>query len=768
MKSLRREQQIEFYNREIQKILSDYKAYLDSKCIDLLNKGELYIGAFEYIDELRNQVIFSFSKENLPKTKIPLTATKPKTTEVFKSAFKENTYSHYRKNDVLSSSECYGVYYHETNGKFNVGFNSVDVDFLNVLQKEDKIVFGISDPPLKYYYNLIQVTKNNIKSSIVDDILLSKYDLGNFNPTHIENSLELIGRYKDELHNEETIIIQGPPGTGKTFFISRLIAEFSKDRKSVLVATLANRSLLELAKKYFSISDSNKEVVYKSNLTLEESKEVKGLKSVPKDFLPTEGNILLTTFYKMSGLAIEKISSPIYDYVILEEASQCFLGTIAIAKLLGKKVILVGDPLQLPPVVNQDNPNRISNSIDLMLDSFSYYASTHSCPKFRFTTTYRFSENACRQTNTFYENSLKSKSEIQKDNQVLNKLSAIYNNEGGSSLFYYDSSDLKKMFDFIYTEVTTLLHLNPNFEIALLSSTKKGVKLLRDNLLFKFNDTQNRIVVNTVDGVQGLTVDFCFYFTYSEGSPSFSFKLNRFNVATSRSRYCTLILLDKAYSIVKPYKGLVDEFISKCELGVPNQSLMNNSLGTYNKGINKKNLAESIHVESPENNDTQSKQVLKIVDKIDLSKFEKPKKEIKKDKENIYIIDTNVFVDYPDIISKIDKQYQIVLSAKVIDELDYLKISLTEEQKKNVHRAIKQINDSFDKRNLKMDRADLTLLPDDFNKKSPDNFILSVALKYKNENPIMLTSDNGLQIKAKGLDITTITLKDFLKQKKYY
>ncbi len=43
----------------------------------------------------------------------------------------------------------------------------------------------------------------------------------------------------------------------------------------------------------------------------------------------------------------------------------------------------------------------------------------------------------------------------------------------------------------------------------------------------------------------------------------------------------------------------------------------------------------------------------------------------------------------------------------------------------------------------------------------------SVALKYKDENPIMLTSDNGLQIKAKGLKITTITLKDLLKQLKY-
>ena len=164
---------------------------------------------------------------------------------------------------------------------------------------------------------------------------------------------------------------------------------------------------------------------------------------------------------------------------------------------------------------------------------------------------------------------------------------------------------------------------------------------------------------------------------------------------------------------------------------------------------------------------TLTQSALKIVGKIDLSKFEKPKKEIRKDKENLYIIDTNVFVDYPEIISKIDNKYKIILSAKVIDELDYLKTSLTADQKKNVQKALRLINENIDKRGIKMDTADLSLLPNDFSKKSPDNFILSVALKYSEENPIMLTSDNGLQIKAKGLDITTITLKEFLKQTKY-
>jgi rRNA-processing protein FCF1/DNA polymerase III delta prime subunit len=749
MKKLTKEQQYTFYNKEIETIREEYNSYLSSKCIDLINKNELFIGSFEYIDETRNQVVFSFPKDKLPKTKIPLTATKPKDTAIVYSNFHDYAYRFYRQNHVSTSSECYGVYYQELNGKFNVGFSNFDLEFLNSLSKGDKIVFGVSDPPLKYYFNLLEITKNESKSSKAEEIILGTYHLNDFKPIHLVDSLDLVAKYKTDLKNEETIIIQGPPGTGKTFFISRLLEVLKKENKSVLVATLANRSLIELAKKYFEIETVNDSVVYKSNLTLEESKEVKSLKPMPKNFLPAEGSVLLTTFYKMTGIAVENSKSPIYDYIILEEASQCFLGTIAAAKLLGKKVILVGDPLQLPPVVNQEKPGDISPNIDLILESFTYYASTINCPKFRFTTTYRFSENACYQTNTFYENSLKSNFDIQKRNEIFSKIPPLYNNKGGCSLFHYDSKNLRGVYELLLSQINTLLQINPEFEIAILSSTKKGVKMLRDIILHKLDDKQGQILINTVDSVQGLTVDFCFYFAFSDKSPVFSFKLNRFNVATSRARYCTLILLDEVYKIVPPYNGLVAEFISKCE-------------------IDKSAFIPPTVIDLGDNDTNMSKSTgLKVIDKIDLSKFEKPKKEIIHGKENIYIIDTNVFVDYPDIISKIDKKYSVVLSAKVIDELDYLKISLTEEQKRNVQKALRYINESIDKRGIKMEIADSSLLPEDFNKKSPDNLILSVALKFNKDNPIVLTSDNGLQIKAKGLGLSTIKLKDFLKQLKY-
>ena len=746
MKRLTKEQQVQFYEEEIKKILSDYKAYLDSKCIDLINKIELFIGTFEYIDELRNQVVFSFPKDKLPKTKIPLTATKPKSTAIINSNFYDYSYSYYRKNCVIGFTESYGVYYHEQSGKMNVGFSNFDIEFLNALAKGDKIVFGISDPPLKYYFNLIQITKNDVKSQKAEEIISGTYHLNDFKPVHIDDSLELIAKYKTDLKNNDTIIIQGPPGTGKTYFISRLLNVLNKENKSVLVATLANRSLIELAKKYFKIEAANKTVVHKSNLTLEESKEAKAIKPIPKDFLPAAGSILLTTFYKMTGISVGNNTSPVYDYIILEEASQCFLGTIAAAKLLGKKVILVGDPIQLPPVVNQDNPGNISPNIDLMLESFTYYASTINCPKYRLTTNYRFSDNACNQTNTFYENSLKSKSDIQKGNEIFSKIPPIYNNKGGCSLFYYDSTNLRSIYDLLLGQINTLFQINPEFEITILSSTKKGVKLLRDNLLHKLNDKQDKILINTVDSVQGVTTDFCFYFAFSDGSPTFSFKLNRFNVASSRAKFCTLILLDEVYKVVNPYKGLVAEFISKCEI-------------SHDTSVPK-------IIEEDSNKYIISPKAIgvKVIDKIDVSKFEKPKKEIKENKENLYIIDTNVFIDFPEIISKIDKNYPVILSAKVLDELDNLKSKLDHEGKMNVQKALKSINRSIDKRDLRMEVSDISLLPVDFNKRSPDNQILTVALKFKSENPILLTSDNGLQIKAKGLKITTITLKEFLNQ----
>lgn len=187
-----------------------------------------------------------------------------------------------------------------------------------------------------------------------------------------------------------------------------------------------------------------------------------------------------------------------------------------------------------------------------------------------------------------------------------------------------------------------------------------------------------------------------------------------------------------------------------------------------NKKIAADTITQKVSKKLKDKVDSTSQIGIKVVGKIDLSKLEKPKKEIKKNKETLYIIDTNVFVDCPEIITKINKKYPVILSAKVLDELDKLKSTLDNNGKRQVQKALKSINQNIDKRNLKMELADISLLPPDFSNRSADNLILTVALKFKQENPILLTSDNGLQIKAKGLKITTITLKEYLSQLNKY
>ena len=92
-----------------------------------------------------------------------------------------------------------------------------------------------------------------------------------------------------------------------------------------------------------------------------------------------------------------------------------------------------------------------------------------------------------------------------------------------------------------------------------------------------------------------------------------------------------------------------------------------------------------------------------------------------------------------------------------------MKIKLDTQGKQNAEKALRLLNKES-VHEIIYEFADTSLLPDDFDKRSPDNMILSVALKYKSENPIILTSDNGLQLKAKISGISTISLKDFMRR----
>lgn len=649
-------------------------------------------------------------------------------------------------------------------GFYIAGFRGVELDFsVNISEAEKMILLlGPNRPPFEYIANLQKIVQNNYSENVCS-VLDKDFENSNWQPSLVDNKNDIPNFILSQLTLTDQVVLIGPPGTGKTYQIAEICKRLCEQGKSVLVTSLTNRALIEVIEKPALANLLEAGKVFKTKVSTDEKNEIPQLQQT-KEINPQPSNLVLSTFFIASSEATNITDNPPFDYVIVDEASQALLAMFSAAKLLGKKNIWIGDTKQLPPVVAINGDKVSKKNYDFLVDGLKALSDTSSLPIFQLTETYRLPIRGSIYTGLFYNNSLKSKAKTDirlSFPEIPNDINVFFNPQGGSTLLKTDLEVGNKKptnaLEIAKLIVSNLLTVNEKLHISVLSNYIDTVKALQKSIYGSIDNPKN-LLIETVARIQGLTTDVTIFVIPNSGY-NHSLEKRLFNVATSRAKRHTIIIADK--NIISSYPHLDEDVKTYLQK-------LNDEYSFYYTTEKKLIERKTTEIKKTQGEEQPQKHTgLKVLGKIDLSKFEKPKKEINKDKENIYIIDTNVFVDHPDIISKIDQKYCIVLSAKVIDELDYLKISLTEEQKKNVQRALRHINESIDKRGIKMDTADLTLLPNDFNKKSPDNFILSVALKYKDENPIMLTSDYGLQVKSKGLGITTITLKDFLKQTRY-
>lgn len=781
-----KENQVKFYTEELKELEFSIKKTFNATGLSLFQNGDVYVGQYRGLDEKRGNVFVDIpvgKQYHAPRLDQKLACFTLQAGLERPSSWANLTYSDLLKDRNRTDTKIVDYIPSKRDGWITMLIREMDAEFIESLLYNQILVFGPTIPPFEYLQNLKEFSESFREdgTELWEKILGFKFHLkSNVNPQLLTEEIDIANQIIKEVEKSTIYIFQGPPGTGKTHQVADLVSRLVLSNKSVLITALTNKAAVEVCEKPFFEKLFDEERVSKLPPSIDERKKFPKLINA-KDLLPTKGHLTLTTFYQFSRIWKEHTHT--YDYIIVEEASQAYLTTIAAACKVGKNVIIVGDPKQIVPIVTNKN-YKVFPNIDLLINGMNTLSQTEGFSFNLKTETRRLTKRSTSFTNSFYNNTIQSKSlydNIDADVSGLNKLTSITHSNGGPTLVEFSNNKgdiLNQMTLFLVVALNELSDLKGN-DLAVLTPYIETLTYLQQNLKSKTNS--RNYLIESVDRVQGLDVDYCFYVIPK--SSSFSFNLNRFNVATSRAKKTTFILVEQDFNHFVNLPNEVSKYLSKLKNEFA--FTINSISGEFAKSAQNDYKLNARYENSDENNQknildddiakgsqsSYQKQgngiELKVIDKIDLSKFEKPKKEIIKGKENIYIIDTNVFIDHPDIISKIDTKYSIVLSAKVIDELDYLKISLSEEQKKNVQKSLRLINESIDKRGVKMDTADLTLLPNDFNKKSPDNFILSVALKYKSENPIMLTSDNGLQIKAKGLGITTITLKEFLNQLKY-
>lgn len=145
----------------------------------------------------------------------------------------------------------------------------------------------------------------------------------------------------------------------------------------------------------------------------------------------------------------------------------------------------------------------------------------------------------------------------------------------------------------------------------------------------------------------------------------------------------------------------------------------------------------------------------------------------------LYVMDTCALIHHPDILLYFNEDEYVRIPTKVIDELGKIKDMRSKKYDANLSRtAAKMLADierkylllfNKDKKmRLIIENTDLDLLPVDLDKNVPDNQILSVALKYKEWNPIIISDDGCFRLTSMAQNIIAQTSEEFIEEHSIY
>lgn len=739
----KREDYIAFLETEYDTQMKEYSRLIATKATVLKERGEVFIGKF--VGFRGDFSIFKVRiSDNMPRKNSFWTA----------SCFIREMASYKNWGDLAwadlreqyqcdySDAHCVWISKSEDPAFCLIGAKNITVDFADLLESQNPIIaFGPNDPPLKYLLNLKDIVQNS-KCEATKEILDYYRKESTWNPQKVAAAEDLNIHILRSLESHNTVAIQGPPGTGKTYRMTRLIAQLLSEGKSVLVTALTNEALKVVASKEDLKPYLESGKISKTSLTIDERHELPKLVANEGNVCnATPGHLSLATFYISSGWAKDMHETTPFDYVVVDEASQALLPMIAASKKLGSKVVWIGDQKQLAPIVKTSEDKINTCGWGPIVKGFDTICNNILMPTFMLSDTFRLTKRSAIFTGIFYNNELNSVAKIDEVKTSLPELNKL----GGPSLLDLElkigDKKPENALNAVYDLTERILKEGSDAKIAILSKFKETVKELQKTFITKLHSEEipDNLKIETVDRIQGLTVDYAI-FLIPNASVSYSLDSELFNVATSGASGCTIIVADRM--ILKNF--------------------MSDEVRRFLLKINENKVVAL----KPTTTQTITSGELKVTvfGKINLP--EKHLKEIVADKENIFIIDTNVFVKCPTIISKVGK-YKVVIPTTVLEELDRLKLKQSIDNKA-LNDAVKNINKAFLNNYSSMEEGDSSLLPNGFDAQKADCLILSVALRYKTEdkNPILLTSDNLLQSKALGLGITTISLKDFLSERR--
>ena len=548
----------QFLKDELQAQTDEFKKILETSAIDLLlEKNTMFVAMFiKFIDNGEMLLKFNSSRPLPRRNDYFYCFTLPESLRRYKS-WGNLSYGDLIKREA-KATEIKCIWHDKTEDpRFMLaGFKGVSEEFKQYVEKAPGgiVTLGPQVPPYEYLANLEKITHSHHPKC--SQILDSDYSNNKWSPILLNSTNNLIEQVVNDFNNTNIVILQDPPGTGKTYRISSLCEYLCNENKSVLVTALTNRALMEVAKKLKNSQLMHNKGVFKTNLTTDELKEVAGIQESEK-IQAIPGKLMLSTFYISSGTAANSYEEPLFDCVIVDEASQAFLPMLAAANMLGHKNIWVGDVKQMPPIVliSKDRIKKLGytptiEGLDTVTSSCTYKT-------YQLSDTFRLGTRGARFTGLFYNDTLISKSELK----------GLFDNEDGPVTIPLDMPFGDPMPKVAILKavslVKQLLNKNKKAEIVILSQLIKTTKAIQSEVLSQIGSSNN-VLVETVARVQGITKDYTIFLITDTDSKLHSLELRLFNVATSRARINTYIICPSnilAFSYMSP---LVRSYLEKC------------------------------------------------------------------------------------------------------------------------------------------------------------------------------------------------------------
>ena len=304
--------------------------------------------------------------------------------------------------------------------------------------------------------------------------------------------------------------------------IKKRIGSVEKELSSYDAKKLVN-ALTELSMSLFKSSLSEH---YKKHKRLNFA-TVNELRRCGEEFMMQYPVVLSTTFSARSCIFTDKP----YDYIIMDEASQVSIDTGALALTCARNAVIVGDTLQLPNVVTDEDREKlnvimrqynIAQGYDCAKNSFlqSVLDVIMDVPETLLREHYRCHPriiNFCNQK--FYGGSLLIMTEDKGENDVL---SAIRTVKGNLAVNHYNQREI----DVVKEEVLPKLK---DFDSI-------GIVTPYNNQVDAFNNQLDRVKAGTIHKYQGRENDAIIMSVVDNQITEFADDPNMLNVAVSRAK----------------------------------------------------------------------------------------------------------------------------------------------------------------------------------------------------------------------------------------